>query len=277
MNYSRVDGSIVESSAESEFNSKERYREFLSKGQVSSYVDSKVREVNVLRDTGALQSLILRSALPFDYEERKTEYILLGGFPNTVSSCPLESLFLKSKWFNGLVRLAVVDVLPMKGVDVIIANDVAVGIPVTFPIVNDGKKIDIVSCESKWNCPVNVVTRSMVKQVVPEIGLDGTHVVDNSLFEDDDGSTVNVDGVHSDVSVMHSDQVNWDKDTLKKEQLKEFKIYDSVVDEPDEIVKPLIVWFEGLLYRFSRDVKAPAEKCEVKKQIIVPSVFRKQL
>ena len=165
----------------------------------------------------------------------------------------------------------------MKGVDVIIANDVAVGIPVTFPIVNDGKKIDIVSCESKWNCPVNVVTRSMVKQVVPEIGLDGTHVVDNSLFEDDDGSTINVDGVHSDVSVMHSDQVNWDKDTLKKEQLKEFEIYDSVVDEPDEIVKPLIVWFEGLLYRFSRDVKAPAEKCEVKKQIMVPSVFRKQL
>ena len=53
-------------------------------------------------------------------------------------------------------------------------------------------------------------------------------------FEDDD-----VDGVHSDVSVMHSDQVNWDKDALKKEQLKEFEIYDSVVDEPDEIVKPL--------------------------------------
>ena len=256
----------------------EGYKEFLSKGQVSSCVDSKLREVNVLRDTGALQSLILRSALPFDYEERKTEYILLGGFPNTVSSCPLESLFLKSKWFNGLVRLAVVDVLPMKGVDVIIANDIAVGSPVTFPIVNDGKKIEIVSCDSKWNCPVNVVTRSMAKQVVPEVGSEiNDVVVDNVQFEEDDGSTVNVDRVHSDVSVVHSDQVSWDQDSLKEEQLKEFEIYDSVDNEPDEVMKPMIVWLDGLLYRFSRDVKAPAEKCEVKKQIMVPSVFRKQL
>ena len=53
---------------------------------MSSYVDGKVKDVNVLRDTGALQSLILRSALPFDFVERKTDYVVLSGFPNTVSS-----------------------------------------------------------------------------------------------------------------------------------------------------------------------------------------------
>ena len=59
--------------------------------------------------------------------------------------------------------------------------------------------------------------------------------------------------------------------------MKQFVICDSVDSEPKVVVKPIIVWLDGLLYRFSRDAKAPAERCEVKKQIMVPSVFRDKL
>ena len=37
--------------------------------------------------------------------------------------------------------------------------------------------------------------------------------------------------------------------------------------------KPIIRWYQGLLYRFSRAVGAPANSCEIIKQMIVPETY----
>ena len=50
----------------------------MSAGQVSSKADSVTKKVSVLRDTGVLQSVILRSVLPDDFVEVRLEYVLLG-------------------------------------------------------------------------------------------------------------------------------------------------------------------------------------------------------
>ena len=96
-----------------------------SEGEVSSGFGKPLRKVRILRDTGALQSLILRSSLPDDFVESRAEYVVLVGFPNTLTSSPRETLFLNSEWSNGLEKLAVVEKVPVGGIDVVIGNDIA--------------------------------------------------------------------------------------------------------------------------------------------------------
>ena len=70
------------------------YQKHVSSGKVSVDGDSDDKTVNILRDTGALQSVILRTALPDGFVETKSEYVLLGGFPDTY---PREDIYLDSK------------------------------------------------------------------------------------------------------------------------------------------------------------------------------------
>ena len=116
--------------------------------------------MHILRDTGALQSVILRSALPADFVEVNSEYVLLGGFPNTISSYPIETVHLKSKWSKGTVRLAVVDALPIEGVEVVIANDIAEGEIMNNPVVESvsGNEAPMDIIDSKAESPICVVT-----------------------------------------------------------------------------------------------------------------------
>ena len=106
----------------------EGYRDYLYEGNVFSdqgqgQGQGQGKCVVMLRDTGAEQSLILRKSLPHGFLAKQEEFVLLGGFPDTVTSCPIEDLWLNSELFKGQVRLAVVDKLPIEGVDVILAND----------------------------------------------------------------------------------------------------------------------------------------------------------
>ena len=81
------------------------------------------REVAVLRDNGAIQSCILESSLPDNFVFEGNESVLLGGFPNTVSVWPLQSMYVECQCFSGWCKLAVVESLPVNGVDVVIGND----------------------------------------------------------------------------------------------------------------------------------------------------------
>ena len=116
------------------------FQNLMSLGMVSVDVDrDDSKTVHILRDTGALQFVILRSALPDNYVEAKSEYVLLGGFPDTVSSYPREDIYLDSKWSKGTVKLAVVDKLPVGGVDVIVANDIVDGDIMRNPVVENSR------------------------------------------------------------------------------------------------------------------------------------------
>ena len=67
----------------------EYFKGYISTGVVKSDLDRTTdKKVTVLRDSGSCQSCILESSLPEDFVKKDCDFVLLGGFPNTVSSWP---------------------------------------------------------------------------------------------------------------------------------------------------------------------------------------------
>ena len=153
----------------------------MSIGKVSCNADCVGKEVHILRDTRALQFAILRFALPEDFVEVNSEYVLLGGFPNTISSYPREKMYLESKWSKGTVQLAVVDTLPIGGVEVVIANDIAEGEVINNPVIESmtGNESPMEFVDDRAESPICVVTRAKAKAIdLSDVDLDiGTDTV----------------------------------------------------------------------------------------------------
>ena len=66
----------------------ENYDEHLSIGHFSVKSSHKF-PITVLRDTGAAVSLLLKSALPKDFECAGDEFLIVSGFPCSSVSCPV--------------------------------------------------------------------------------------------------------------------------------------------------------------------------------------------
>ena len=150
-----------------------------------------------------LQSLILRSALPDDFVEAKAEHVLLGGFPNTVTSYPRENIYLDSKWSKGTVKLAVIDKLPVGGVDVVVANDLADRDNVENPGFESrtGEESPVDYVEDRAESPICVVTHSRAQAV----DLDNVDI------------NMDVNTVATEVNESSSEineKVGWERDTL---------------------------------------------------------------
>ena len=242
------------------------YMKHSSEGEVSSSFGRPMKKVKLLRDTGAVQSLILRSALPNDFKERHQEYVVINGFPNTLTSSPRETLYLNSEWSNGLEKLAVVDSIPVGGIDVIIGNDIAdreePELPIISPEAQGGVSVEVTS--EMAESPVCVVTRSSVRPLdLEEVNLD--------FCEDKESSDCSIP------CDREMERVPWNRSALSEAQKVEFEKEEVVDEEPKELTKPRIMWHSDVLYRFSRSKGAPALGVEVRKQIVVPSKYREKL
>ncbi|XP_068203635.1 uncharacterized protein [Palaemon carinicauda] len=104
------------------------FEDFVFRGIVK--VGSEATDGNIvalLRDTGSCQSCILETPLPKDFSRKGQDFVLLGGFPDTVTSWPVEEVYLESPLVTGRLKLAVVSALPVSGVDLLIGNDVMQG------------------------------------------------------------------------------------------------------------------------------------------------------
>ncbi|XP_068208702.1 uncharacterized protein [Palaemon carinicauda] len=104
------------------------FEDFVFRGIVK--VGSEATDGNIvalLRDTGSSQSCILETSLPKDFSRKGQDFVLLGGFPDTVTSWPVEEVYLESPLVTGRLKLAVVSALPVIGVDLLIGNDVMQG------------------------------------------------------------------------------------------------------------------------------------------------------
>ncbi|XP_068212451.1 uncharacterized protein [Palaemon carinicauda] len=104
--------------------------------QCSCVIDSKVVRVNFLRDTGSARSLVLSRVLK-DVGVNSGNYVVLGGFPDTVVSAPLVEVEAFFPGYHKVTELAVVEKLPIPGIDGILGNDMldAQGYEI-FPIVS---------------------------------------------------------------------------------------------------------------------------------------------
>ena len=99
------------------------YRPWTKRGVIRSPHGGPV-EVSILRDTGASQSLLLRSKLPKGVIEATRETVMIEGIGGKRVKIPLCKITLKSQWKNGPIKVGVVEKLPMKGISLILGNEV---------------------------------------------------------------------------------------------------------------------------------------------------------
>ena len=99
------------------------YRPWTKKGMIRGPHGGPVK-VSILRDTGASQSLLLRSKLPKGVIEATRETVMIEGIGGKRVKIPLCKITVMSQWKNGPIRVGVVDKLPMKGISLILGNEV---------------------------------------------------------------------------------------------------------------------------------------------------------
>ncbi|XP_069163371.1 uncharacterized protein [Procambarus clarkii] len=232
---------------------------YTSQGYVASGLAST--PVVILRDSGAAQSLILETSLPEGISADEMQKVILGGFPSTLYVAPLVQVHLDSQHFKGECRLAVVDSLPIEGIDVILANDLALGLLPNCPLV-----VDIPGREE--TSPIAAVqTRSQAHLHAP---LDL-----NTLF--DSPPIPQVTSSHTPVPpVQMPVPERWTRAQLIEEQKKDPQVR-KLADTVDSPTKggDLYVWSSGVLCR--RHPPRYPQSRAVGDQIVVPAVFRSKL
>ena len=104
----------------------EIYGPFLSDGFVSlnnDYAQSTPTEI--LRGTGAFQSLILADTLSFSEKTSSGTSVLIQGVECGFVNIPLHNIYLSSDLVTGLVAVGIRPSLPFKGVHQLLGNDLA--------------------------------------------------------------------------------------------------------------------------------------------------------
>lgn len=69
--------------------------------------DFETKSVRILRDTGASQSIILESVLPFSEQSSCGSSVLVQSIDLSVVKVPLHNVYLRSGIISGEVKLAV--------------------------------------------------------------------------------------------------------------------------------------------------------------------------
>ncbi|KAK4315403.1 hypothetical protein Pmani_013320 [Petrolisthes manimaculis] len=135
------------------------YDAFLSEGLISCGEYSE--EVTMLRDSGALQSLLLKGVVPVGKSGKTVLVNSLWG----LDAVPLVTIHLESELFSGSALVGVVDQLPVPGVQFILGNDLAGGKMGSLPVVSEvpveSKETEKLVEEIPDVFPVCAVTRSM--------------------------------------------------------------------------------------------------------------------
>ena len=114
----------------------EEYRPFVSVGSVS-LVDSISTSVpvKILRDTGATQTLMSKHTLPFGTSSATGKSIVIQGIDGGFKKVPLHLVILVSDVVSGSVVVGVLNTLPVKGVSMLLGNDLAGGKVIAEPDV----------------------------------------------------------------------------------------------------------------------------------------------
>ena len=142
---------------------REEFLPFVSEGFVSLNESCSPVPIRILRDTGASQSLLLASVLPFSDESATGDINLVQGIEGRIVSVPLHSLYLKSDLVTGQVKVGLRSSLPVKGVSLLLGNDLAGGKVVPSVQMSVNPVSEEVPLDSDI-FPSCAVTRSMAKK-----------------------------------------------------------------------------------------------------------------
>ena len=151
---------------------REEFKPFVSEGFVSLESSSSQVPIKILRDTGATQSLLLEGVLPLSVSTSTGESVIAQGIEGGCVNVPLHKVNLVSDLVTGSVVVGTRPTLPIKGVSLLLGNDLAGGKVVADPKVTS-KPITLVSTEKLEEVipgifPSCAVTRAMAKKAQEE-------------------------------------------------------------------------------------------------------------
>ncbi|XP_068224808.1 uncharacterized protein [Palaemon carinicauda] len=267
------------------------FEDFVFRGIVK--VGSEATDGNIvalLRDTGSCQSCILETSLPKDFSRKGQDFVLLGGFPDTVTSWPVEEVYLESPLVTGRLKLAVVSALPVSGVDLLIGNDVMQGSGTAC--ASEGRKgASVVNERVMVNVkPVVPVTRAQSREEVKggeaDINLENcfqtktqpktTKFKSKQIKNLSLKSMVNIsEDFPTDFSCTFPDRQTLISAQKEDRELKSIYEETEQLKEQDDLSETSYVLKNDVLYRLIRPVTASTdEEWKVREQIVVPSKFR---
>lgn len=135
------------------------YQPFMSSGTIMG--DGEKKEIQILRDSGALQTLLLEGVVPTRETGKRIMISSLWG----VCSVPLVETYLWSSLYVGPALVGVVKTLPVPGVQLLLGNDLAGGRVIPTPILSEHPEKSFSTLQLEESCPdlfpVCAVTRSM--------------------------------------------------------------------------------------------------------------------
>lgn len=167
------------------------YDPFISAGSVSLTDNSETQvPIRILRDTGASQSIILSDVLPWSDSSACGYNVLLQGIEIGYVPVPLHYMYLQSELVSGRFKVAVQPSLPVKGITLVMGNDIAGGLvsPVLEVLDAPEKLAQLNSVELSSVYPACAVTRAQSRRQGDVIGLNDT--IFDSVFRTDDISSL---------------------------------------------------------------------------------------
>jgi len=141
---------------------------FISEGFVCLVSQSTKTPVKILCDTGANQSLILERVLPFSSKSFSGSSILLQGIELWTLQAPLHVVELSSEMVLGPVIVGLRSSLPVKGIDLVLGNDLAGGKEETNPCVSNVPHSTHVE-DIPGLFPACAVTHAMAKKALNQV------------------------------------------------------------------------------------------------------------
>ena len=117
-------------------NVREDFEPFVLEGLVSLDSDKvDPQPIKIMRDTCCAQSMILEDSLSFGEASVTGENVLIQGIGMDIISVPLHRINLKSDLISGTFIVGVWPELPVKGVYMLLGNDLAGGKVLPKPII----------------------------------------------------------------------------------------------------------------------------------------------
>lgn len=265
---------------------RERFKPFLSEGLVSQNEDgTNVKKIEILRDTGASQYILLEEALPVVEDSSLGTSVLLHGLEEGFVNAPLHKVYLKCDLFTGFVVVASRPNLPVKGVSLLLGNDIAGGKVTADPKMSEEPKVqeDTQSLEDQYPSlfPACVVTRGMKNKCKDdEIDLEDTFMGHIEVTSKKLETSEENQGRQFENSGDLKQAFN--KEQLIHEQKMDPEIsliMEEALSESETGIMPVCFFIKsGVLMRKWRPIDVPAdEEWNVFHQIVVPSIYRREI
>ena len=284
----------------------DEFRPFVSNGTVSLDANSEEVPVKIVRDTGSGQSMILEGTLGLNENSATGNHVLIQGIGMEISKVPLHRVNLRSSLVSGSVQLGVRKELPIKGVEILLGNDLAGDRVHVEPIVSDQPSIEDTEDLDIDIFPSCAVTRAMSRKAAHEeqlirsdsLMLDKNPNVVNTCGERDSQenedhiydleNTFLTNGVEDTISSDHEDHVDQQlNDVISREELiKQQNLDPDLVRTADRAVtmdemhNEAVCFYRqhGVLLRKYRPPESKVdEDFDVLHQIVVPSVYRSEV